>query len=471
MLAGFLILFSSRSFWLLQLAYFVAALLLLAGMDSDIIYQASADVASWIAPARALLTHQAFVLLGQPDVIDIYRPPLVPMFNAIFLWIGGNFGFKLIIIAQTILLSLTATMTGLIANRLRSGIGVFAAALVLFNPNSLSTALLLQSETLFTFFLIISCAFLLFIIQTQKWQYAIGCAVALSFATLCRPTTQYLVVLMPFILPTLLLIQYGPQRFLYRWIGLGMFASIISTVILLPWAFFVGKVEGKPTLVSSEISSIYVRDQLITLESYTSGLSIDAVSKKMKAEEAGLLRNSCNELRLNSPDRVTCFQAALKSNWKSIRGYAYLDYLRAMGRSILSFTMSGGAGNWHNIISANQSVDITSAWSSSEQGNAAFAFFRSLSQLNNAAIFISLTCILMSTCLKIFAVIGFADLLRRREFLGPMIFFGVCGYFIATTLFLGQSRYRVPVEPYISILAAFGYLTVYEFFQKMKRYF
>ena len=92
MLAGFLILFSSRSFWLLQLAYFAAALFLLAGMDSDIIYQASADVASWIVPARALLTHQAFVSLGQPDVIDIYRPPLVPMFNAIFLWVGGSFG-------------------------------------------------------------------------------------------------------------------------------------------------------------------------------------------------------------------------------------------------------------------------------------------------------------------------------------------------------------------------------------------
>jgi hypothetical protein len=354
------------------------------------------------------------------------------------------------------------------ANRLIAGTGFLSMVLVLFNPNSLSTALLLQSENLSTFLLTLSCACLLFAIGNRSWRYTFWCATALAMATLCRPVTQYLIILLPLIFGTLTLFRYNDYGLMIKGIVMGVGASAVAIGFLIPWVIFVSKVENSPALVSSELSSIYVRDQLITLESYSSGVSIKAVSDKMTNDESGIARQRCENLSANSIERVQCFDQVLNSNWKSIRSYHFLSYARAFSRSMLGFFISGASGNWHNILLHAQDTNMTEAWNMSNQQNGGVAFVKSLLHLDTGAVVITTVCIFMSIVLKLFSLIGLTELWRRRDFVAIGIFVGLISYFMATTLFLGQSRYRVPIEPYFAILGSIGYWVSGNFIQKFK---
>ncbi len=460
--------FSGRVFWLIQVLFFLVSLALLLTMGTDTPFTAGADASTWINPAKAPLAQHNFVLLNQPDIVDVYRPPLVPLFNAFFLWMSPSYGYQAIVIAQLILLSLTATLAGLMANRLIAGTGLLSMVLVLFNPNSLSTALLLQSENLSTFLLALACACLFFAIENQSWRYAAFCAIALAMATLCRPVTQYLIVLLPLIFATLILFRYNSYKLAIKGIFMGAGASALAIGLLIPWLFFVAKVEGSPALVSSELSSIYVRDQLITLESYSSGASIKTVSDQMKNDESGMTRHRCEGLILSSAERAQCFSQVLDANWKSIRSYHLLSYSKALYRSTLGFFISGASGNWHKILLQKQNVNMTEAWNSSDQQNGSVAFVKSLLHLDIIAVIITMVCVTISIVLKLLSLLGLTELWRKRDFISISVFVGLISYFMATTLFLGQSRYRVPIEPYFAVLASIGCFTIVNFVKKLK---
>ena len=91
-----------------------------------------------------------------------------------------------------------------------------------------------------------------------------------------------------------------------------------------------------------------------------------------------------------------------------------------------------------------------------------------LGNLGFWSITITVLCLLFSLLLKLMSLVGVYDLFKRKQFAVLIVCLALIAYFFATTLFLGQSRYRVPVEPYFSVLATFGLLKLLKAIEDLK---
>ena len=447
-----------RFFWLIQFLYFSLCFVILFKLPPELPFVAGADASSWIMPAKALLKHHDFVFLENPNLADVYRPPVVPLFNALFLWIGQEHGIKAIILAQVVLLSSTSIIVARIAESIQQGTGTAAMTILLFNPNSLSSALLIQSETLFCFLLICSVYNLIQYVHSKYWRHILSCGIFLALASLARPTTQYLIALLPIISFTLLLFHYGWSHFKPHGFIQGTVASVMATLIIIPWALKVGQTEGQLSLTTTEIRSIYIFDQLHYLESYRSDMSISEVNEQLSKSESQQLRLNCNQMPHASPERLACFQTIIKIDSNKLFGLPFGDYVQPFLRSMGGFLFSGGSGNWHNLLFNNTQQTVYKSWLNIKQGEPASLLSQILSTFNPAAMLITAMCLVFSAAVKLFSLFGIFYLIKRKRLATLCVLLGLMGYFAATTLFLGQSRYRVPIEPYFAILCVSGWV-------------
>ena len=457
MLTDFRPLLYRRATWLLLLAYSCVTLPILGLLDNDTPYIFGADAATWIEPAKAWIQYGGFVHLHAPDIPNLYRPPILPVFNALFLTIDPVYGFKLIVLMQIFILAVTALICGTLAYLVKPAAALPAMVLLLFNPNSLGSAFLIQSETLFTFFLTVTTYSLFKSVQTFKFTYIFLCGMSLALTTLCRPTTQYLFMLFPVIFLVLSLIDKGVHKSVFSATAKAIMVSVFAFFgLILPWMMAVAEADGKYALAPSEAKSIYIYDQLLTLTSYSAGISVNDADKLLNEGEAAKLSKRCWALPEGSLDRSDCFRQFIDQNLNTLSSFPFTDYLRAWSRSVLGFYTSGGAGNWQNILSLNDGKNAHQSWLESDQKSGFSAYINMLSNLNLLSVIISGMCVIFSVCMKIGALAGLWQLVHTRNFTMLVMLVGLLSYFTVTTLFLGQSRYRVPLEPSFAILASFG---------------
>ena len=136
-----------------------------------------------------------------------------------------------------------------------------------------------------------------------------------------------------------------------------------------------------------------------------------------------------------------------------------IDYIKAIFRSSANYFFSGGSANWHNLLGTDRGT-MTVGISASSHASAGKALIEVISELGLSALLTSSVCILYSVTIKTLSVVGLVAFFRRRQWAELAICLGVILYFLATSLFLGQSRYRVPAETTFVILAAMGLITI-----------
>ena len=457
------------TFFFIQAFFFVLCSILIAIIPANLPYVVSADASSWITPAESLLLHKDYVMYDHPQYEYLFRPPIIPMFNAFFLWLGGEHGIKTIILAQIVLVSVTSFLIAKTADKIQKGAGFIAMVLFLFNPNTLSAAFLIQSETVFVFFLTFSTYALLEYSDKHRWRDITISSLLLAIATLARPTTQYLIVLFPFACWLLLIIVHKHTALTFQKIFQSIVATGLAVLLVTPWALKLAQSEGSPTLTTAEIRSIYIYDQLLTLESYKKGISInDAI--KTEVENKTLQQTKvCDSLEYNSSSRASCFQEAEKRYIRQLLGYPIKEYVKPITKSFANFFFSGSSGNWHNLLEMNnQSNLVTIATNVSNQQSFTMVM-EILRNLGFWSITITVLCLLFSVLLKLMSLVGVYELVKRRHFAVLTVCLALIFYFFATTLFLGQSRYRVPIEPYFTVLATFGLLRLSQAINDLRR--
>lgn len=447
---------------LLILASLIAAvgLAILFSIPPDRPKTVGGDSGSWLEPARALVEYGAFVRLDDPSVPDYYRPPMTPLFNAVALAIGGESGIRSIVVGQLLLLIGTALMTAAAAEAIRPGTGIVAAALLAFNPNSLSTALLVQSETLFTFFFTASLLGLLLSVRTGSLRQAILCGVGLGLATLTRPTSQYLILLLPiaFVLAGLLDGRRG--RLLGGMALRGSVAAVFAVMVVAPWAMTLSAQEGEPTLTTSEIQYRYLWDQIILLHAQVNDLGYSEAGVILETQSHnGRSQRKCITLPPASAERVACFDTLVSVGWERLGAYPLSAWISGLSRATVNYLVSGGAGNWHNLLGVDAGT-MTRAWFTADQESAVDSLLGMLRALSGPAALITAFCLIFSVVLKLTGLVGLWSLIRSRDGGAILILTAIPAYFLATALFLAQSRYRLPAEPVFAVLAAIGWASI-----------
>ena len=236
----------------------------------------------------------------------------------------------------------------------------------------------------------------------------------LAIATLARPTTQYLIVLFPFACCLLLIVAQRRTGLTFKKIFQISIATGLA-VLLAPWAIKLAPTEGSPTLTTAEIRSIYVHDQLVTLESYRKGISINE-SSKTEAEDKTLKQTAvCSSLKYNSSARASCFKEAEKYYIRELFGYPFQEYAKPIAKSFANFFFSGGSGNWHNLLETNEQSKLVSIASNVSNQQSVTMVREILGNLGFWSITITVLCLLFSLLLKLMSLVGVYDCLNASS--------------------------------------------------------
>jgi 4-amino-4-deoxy-L-arabinose transferase-like glycosyltransferase len=438
--------------------YIVINAVLLTNTPYDIHLLKGADAASWYKPALALLKYGAFVTLDDPTILQTYRTPLYPIFEAFMLFIGGGNNIS-IIIGQIVLLWFTGIIAYKIIERIFPGKGIVALALVIFNPNTLGTSHLIQSDTLYMF--MVTTTLCCLILYGSRRNFRLSAIVGLLFGLTClvRPSGQYLMLLLPVIYIIIGLVQKDKQRLVFHFYH-GILSTIVALIIVFPWAQHNANAGWGYNLATAEIEVVYFRDNVIYLESILNDSSLNDAEKKIEEKEQDYILTYADEWQLMSKQNKLLMLSLYYK--KQLLTYDYNIILKGFVESWIGFFGAGGAVNLHNILELDGKRSIQLMSSAGERLSRVDAVISTLSELNLTALFISLLSFLYVVTLRIFGLIGLIAMVKNKEYGLSLILTGAVTYFMLISLFVGNSRYRLPIEPVLIVMAVYGFSIVFK---------
>jgi len=245
-----------RYVYMVGAIYILINAILLVIAPYDVHLAQGADAGSWYMPALALLKHGSFVTLSDPAVLQTYRPPLYPMYEAFMLYVGdGN--IVSIIIGQIILLWLVGIITYKIVENILPKKGVAGLVLVVFNPNALGTAHLVQSDILYMFMVTVTLYYLLQYANKGDFKLSLMIGLLFGLACLVRPSGQYLIPLFPLIYIIIGILKKSNQSFAIH-LFYGLLSVIISIAVVFPWAQHNASAGWGYNLATSKIETISI---------------------------------------------------------------------------------------------------------------------------------------------------------------------------------------------------------------------
>ena len=165
------------------------------------------------------------------EPFDAFRPPVYPLFLA---GVYSLFGHKpyIAIIIQILLGSLTCAFVYKIGEVFVQKEAGFIAGLLLALdfPTAIYTNLLM-AETVFIFLFLLTLYFVLKFFKEGKRTYLIYSGIFLGLSALCRPIIQYFIILMV----PLFLVVY--RKDIKRGLLSCLFYLLVFLVVITPWAF------------------------------------------------------------------------------------------------------------------------------------------------------------------------------------------------------------------------------------------
>jgi len=378
--------------------------------------------------------------------------------------LGFDYGNNALIVTQSALLYLT----GIIASKLAvkivptvHSIGCIVMLLVVFNPNALMAAHLVQTESLFTLFLVGFLYILIDLIKKKGKGVVILAFIALLIS-LTRPAGMY--VMLIFILPSLILKLNGVSWNKLLLINIVYYFILLSGLGL--WSLNNYNKHGEFFISANEGTVFY--DQYIGLLQYGKNMSqLEANANAGKLYENMIVKEG-----------VVCNKGVSSFECRGIVSKTYIDAIlkedlhviaKASVSSFINLMFSGGASNFANYYGIDNKTSVLSFERSSG----------SMLSLNKAIIFIDTINIKYFIALIVFW--GYAALTKMLFVIGlirifnnsnnKFLFFILLLYillFSAEYLFLGQSRWRVPLEPLIMIFSALGIISTISFYKKVE---
>jgi hypothetical protein len=461
----------SREFILqrnLGVLFLLACILIFSLKVPEAEIYAATDSMSYVEGANAFIEYGGYVHLNDPETVRTWNTPFYPIFIAANIIVfGEDAAIQAVLVWQMLFLFLTAWLIYRIVAPFSPMAALVAQIIVLFNPNSLATAFLIQTETLFT--LILTLAVFLFFRPGRKISLGRGALIGLllGLGAMTRPVLFYALLVLPFIFPFLGLVSDGwkaRREWLKRDVMAGIAATLAMSLVVLPWVWRNHQETGVATFVSNggaylwdNVSEIYQANDNPLLAEWPSMMARSRDDATGPALPSGEL-----------PETVIS-QAMSTAALAEIRRQPAMDLVRAEIYSIIQLFLSGGSSNVTRLFGL-------------EPGNFAFNTFNKARTMTGllkgvvtifketpgAYFVVHITPILTAIILRGLALLGIIELVRRKDWHMLAICSGVLLYFTSFCLFYGQSRFRVPLEPVLAILSGFGFVYLITVWRKIR---
>jgi 4-amino-4-deoxy-L-arabinose transferase-like glycosyltransferase len=409
------------------------------------------DASSWYEPALGLLKHGDFVVPDDPSRYLTARPPLYPMFAAGLLWLSGGAMWS-VVIGQLTLLFATGWVSRTMTETCLPGYGDAMLALVIFNPNALGSAHLFQSDTLYAFLIAAVIAALFFYARAPAWRWAIACGMAFGLSLLTRNTGQFLLYVWP--LAFLLLATLARGAVLWRsGLAMGAASLVVALLVTVPWQLHNQRAGEGLSLTTNYLKSYFLWDNISYLEKYDKNIGQSEAERAAEARRNAFAAEYGPGFdKLSDADRFAYLE---KRGREQFFSYPPRAYVQAFGWAWVQYYGIPGVSNFMNLLGLGEET--------------AFARYRNqrydnylqagLDALRNASpAFVLLTAIgfLFVIVVRLLGLLGVVTLLRRRLWAILVIVGAGLGYFTLVHLFVANSRYRLPIEPLLFLLALYG---------------
>lgn len=437
------------------LALFVAvtaATLLL--VDGAVLIAHGADAASWYRPALGLVQHGGFVDPDAPSQALTQRPPLYPALVAASMAVAGTAGYaKLLAGVQLALLAATAALTAKLAGRLAPGLGVLAFALILFNPNSLGAAFFVQSETLFAFFVTLLLVALWRYAELPTLRDAALAGAAAALIALTRPEGLLLMLAAPAALP--IAARIGGWRLGAKAAGGAvLICLLVSLAATAPWMARNAALGEGWRLTSAENTNYYVWGSAAQLEMIAAGVDNRTAEARMEAaREVALAALPADESATMSPaDRS---RYLTRKGVERILAYPPEVLTYNVATATLQFFTAGGAGRLFTLLGSPDATPfaVMVREGQASYGDAVLTALKEADALLLAAWVLALGYVV---ALRLLGLAGLWRLAVERRWETLFILAAGIAFFALVIPFYGISRFRIPAEPMLVLLAVAG---------------
>ena len=354
-------------------------------------------------------------------------------------------------------------ITGLFAGKLAINLfpsfnGWIVLLLVIFNPNSLVTAHLVQTETLFALLFITYLYY--FVILFKEGKNLLVFSLLALLISLTRPAGMYVMFL--FFLPGGLFVLKN----IISWRHF-FFVNFVYYLILIigmsMWALNNSHKYGE-FFVSN--SSTVFHDQYVALLQYGKGMSQPEASKSSSDVFQKLLSEK-NLTCSNGLSSLECRKDGSKAYIHAIFEEDPSVILKAFSTSVVSVMLSGGASNFANYFGIENKTAVH-LHEKSKGGMLSYEKASNFIKSVNVDYFLALIVFWgFSVLIKILMMLGIWSItINSHNGLTILAMSSFILFFIAEYMFLGQSRWRVPLDPFFIILASQGIYYITDFFKR-----
>jgi hypothetical protein len=368
------------------------------------------DAHEYLSLAEGIRSKHEYSLRGKPTRM---RPPIYPLFLAgVQSLFGANIRFVQAI--QALLVTGTVAIFFFLARRVFDTRVSFLATLLLslYIPWTVRAALIM-SEALFIFLMLLSLYLLIVAIQEQKSRYYGAAGAVLALASLTRPIT----LLLPVLLIAILMISGRRQTRLAHLLRVNLFLALAYLAVLLPWGIRNAVVLHEFTVFpSSGGVNLWVASH-----PDWRGFVRDHMAHAWRLKEFYALQQ--DDYYISSEADKRFYQAAAQNIKADPRGWLFRNSQKLARVSYYSFGQELWNTAKHRALTGQSST-----------------FLRVL----QAATFVFI----------LLAVLGLVRSLSRRECWAMLAI--VMYFFLIQFVSFAEARYMLPIVPFYILFATYG---------------
>jgi hypothetical protein len=231
---------------------------------------------------------------------------------------------------------------------------------------------------------------------------------------------------------------------------------LAGLIVISPW--YVRNYVNFEDIFYTSNAGVYLQLQYIQLQHKGSGWSRDQGEKEYNKYFSQYLQNRSveeQELCLNHQRDWFCNEALSSHAINMITSEPPVVHLRALMDSWLTLFLAGGASNYRNYLGIDGKNVIVGFQRRAYKGIDSIIYL--VKEMNFPYFFIFVLTTLFTIFTRLIGVIGLFVLFRDRKLrLYGVLLFEVISIFTAAYLYLGQSRFRVPLEPMLMLLTVVG---------------
>lgn len=400
------------------------------GVSTVIPVLANGDSGEYASLSTSILSGQGFKIDG---VDHTFRTPGYPSFIALTRLVSGGSYFTTTLF-QIFLVFVTGVLIWHIGNMIFSSrAGVVASLLYIANSLVFASSLIIMSETLFVFLLVLGIYLSLKLKNESAWHHPVWIGLIFAFATYVRPIG---ILALPLYLAPLLVLKIPARRVVLY----ALVIAIVSLTAMVPWMIRNKEVSGVfsfSSLPASNLAFYNISDFMASKE----GTSVDYQRQVIEKATRVTFPTQAKDLSY-SPILMAYEYTILKQNF-----FAYARYHIVASWPFLLSSYFAAAHDIYDRAVGKQVV-FQSSWrllESHEWRALAVSFINPPWKFTDRS---------FRLALYIFFLIG-VGLYRKSKAMW------VCLFSILYLMFLvgplAQARFAVPAIPFIALLAAAGF--------------